>query len=629
MFAADKESTEAVSFSFGYGPFEEDLDLEAPPTSDIWGLFTLYGLMKNGDVYALCPVVPLKCLLTYEQYDIFRSLHESLSSTSSSTPLTNSDKNQLQFLSLLLDTTEPFPPSHSHPNQLPPYMLCHSAVWKEFTAISQGPFLYKPLPPELDADIFSNAVQISCLNLKPVNSVVVAWDDGRIDICLEVEKVLPRWGYKVSSHNGKSLKISGSSSSLPTFIVYESIDLGLSSTLSNTPSNSTSSISTDSNPTTLEIVVDPLYSDTFYVYHSMGAHCVNVSNWTSQLIKSWRRFADGQQSLDDVLESGGSSDVSWIVSTVVACERAPNPVIGLAIITDSYLGYSLFLLTSSFDMVPLELCLRSASINDSSDSTPPSQTQTAITGESDKQLYSSLLVHPFTIHETLERKRNTRQPVLVSSGATAFRKGKRLGDGGATGDNELISLSELTTLGTGVERLRADLMGLIDAGENIINRINLQTNELHHQQSVISDLSESIAEKLETLSMTQRKLASIQQAQTEISLRADTILQILMDRFEPRLSVWEKAFGDYLRKQENMVRKLKGETIKIHRSLPRILREYQAYMRYNRNQSASSVNGMLSKDQDFKIRTVLSHQSEMIQDLQEKLTNLKLRMDRG
>ena len=44
IFGPDLDDNEAVSFDIGKG--------------NGWGPFTVYGLMKSGDIYSFCPVVP-------------------------------------------------------------------------------------------------------------------------------------------------------------------------------------------------------------------------------------------------------------------------------------------------------------------------------------------------------------------------------------------------------------------------------------------------------------------------------------------------------------------------------------------------------------------------------------------
>jgi nucleoporin NUP82 len=47
LLTSDVEEMEAVSFTMG-------------ADGNAWSLVTVYGLMKSGDVYALCPILPRK-----------------------------------------------------------------------------------------------------------------------------------------------------------------------------------------------------------------------------------------------------------------------------------------------------------------------------------------------------------------------------------------------------------------------------------------------------------------------------------------------------------------------------------------------------------------------------------------
>lgn len=120
--------------------------------------------------------------------------------------------------------------------------------------------------------------------------------------------------------------------------MYESIDLGFRSAPA--PSSITASLSLSATPTRAvtprplnhpTIVPDPMYTDTFYVYHRAGAHAVVMKTWLDELWKVMVPEEEGIEILaeesgedkeggeEDLVEAfvvkGKKSDVCWIVNS--------------------------------------------------------------------------------------------------------------------------------------------------------------------------------------------------------------------------------------------------------------------------------------------------------------------------
>lgn len=111
-------------------------------------------------------------------------------------------------------------------------------------------------------------------------------------------------------------------SSFPIFTVYESINLGLYEP-SELPQVSRFS------PT---LVPDPLYEDTFYIYHNRGAHAVVMKGWLENLRMVMNESeSEEKNALEGIIKDVGPlekfwkkeerSEVSWIVSSGQPKER--------------------------------------------------------------------------------------------------------------------------------------------------------------------------------------------------------------------------------------------------------------------------------------------------------------------
>lgn len=182
----------------------------------------------------------------------------------------------------------------------------------------QGPFLLQPSPRSLTGSDAGNATDITYLNFGNADGsdpnegvhhlgiVLVAYQDGRIDVCLDVEKVEARW-----EHKSNSLK------DLPMLAVYETVDLGLVTsliTLTVTPSGAPMLDLLQGNfPAFL---VDSVHDDTVYVYHAFGVHALDLGPILRSLASALGADDEGADvQLDSAIRAAAQSAVSPMLST--------------------------------------------------------------------------------------------------------------------------------------------------------------------------------------------------------------------------------------------------------------------------------------------------------------------------
>ncbi|CAJ0926108.1 1609_t:CDS:10 [Entrophospora sp. SA101] len=227
-FSFGAEIPKAVSFCFGQG-------------DKGWSNFTVYVLFDNGDVYAMCPIVPKNCRIFIEQLSciIFKKYQEAEKRLPS-----NSNLHMYDYL----------------------YNQYH-LQYRWICDVSQQirPFSMRPNPLELSHHPF-DASDIIYLNTQPTSVIVIASSNGRLDIFLEVDKIEAFW------------KIQGLNELIdsPVLLLYESIDLGFIKSFVTPTSNSpfSSKITTSLNhPVLLE---DPQYKDMFYVCNFAGVHAIRL-----------------------------------------------------------------------------------------------------------------------------------------------------------------------------------------------------------------------------------------------------------------------------------------------------------------------------------------------------------------
>ena len=434
----------------------------------------------------------------------------------------------------------------------------------------QGPFLLQPAPQELDGEIEEKANDIAYIHYSPTSPgvatkgdgatlgvFVVSYNDGKIDICVEVEKVEARWT------EGKSAQIE---ESLPTLVVYETIDLGLLSTLrEELPTATPSKIAeiVENNWTT--VAKDPLYSDTLYIHHSLGAHCLLLSNWLDELALSAVSPEEDavilQNEVERSLKTRKETEVLWILKTITTGElpsTTSTPVDALAVLNDVYLGYSILLVTASLQLVPIELSFRvdpsllpSFTTASTTDSTAEPTEPTSRGLDTSPPAYLSLLDSPFVIPPPLDRRGGVPAvPRVAVKPPPALAKGEIV-----------VTPASLRFLGTTVENFRTEVRNLVQGADVVQHRLELQMKELSRQLSKLKELShlanprldvsvssiETASEQLTT------RIRRVKAEQENLLRRSDKILQRLMEAHQPLISTFEKKWFDELGRLEGEI----------------------------------------------------------------------------
>ncbi|CAK5275712.1 unnamed protein product [Mycena citricolor] len=218
--AEDASEREVASFCLGQGRAD-------------WGPLTVYAVMKSGDVYSICPYMPknasipssyvhsLECFISAKQEFLSQS-----SSTSTTHNLSTLYDYQHKYVTALLKQLPPgtvFPSTSRSVSVHPPTTI-------KARPARQGPFLLQPSPRTIAGSEGGDATDMAYLafgsddaedeteggETEHLGVVLIGFQDGKVDLCLDVEKVEARWDA------GGSKRDQG----LPILAVYETIDLG-------------------------------------------------------------------------------------------------------------------------------------------------------------------------------------------------------------------------------------------------------------------------------------------------------------------------------------------------------------------------------------------------------------------
>ncbi|EGU12567.1 hypothetical protein RTG_01100 [Rhodotorula toruloides ATCC 204091] len=571
-FLPQSEREKGKKRGFGFSAVDEDARTAAGMCvgdgKGDWGMMTLYAVMKNGDVVALCPFLPKKAAIPpsyIHSLSTFVSSKVNYLSSSLSTRITPSSSStsarahealearyttQLAFVNSLVRQVQsatsqrlsPAGAEEEDEDDADAPVRITTPSRPAWLPTLQGPFLLQPAPHDLSNGADDSACDISYLSPAAggLGVLVVAYRDGKVDVLLEVEKVE---GSADSDDEG--VTETETETDLPTLAVYESIDLGLASELAS------SAVSSELRTNAPVLIRDPLYPDTLYVQHKLGAHCLLFGPWLEEVGEALRvdEKEDGREGseVEKVLRKGTGTEVLWVLKTVGSGdeegeERNP-PVEGLAVVNDVYLGYSLLLLTSSLQLVGIELALRvdpSASAL-AAPSSPGPSASTTTDNKSAEPAYVSLLDTPFTV-----------PPLLSTSSRSSAPAVPRLAP---TKQPLEITPDTLRTFGKHVSTVQDAIRDLVGAADSVQSRLELQMKELSRQVGKLAELDSLRGELGKSVSATglEGRLRSVEEKQRALLARTDRVLQRLIESHQPSISAYERKWFDELERLEGQI----------------------------------------------------------------------------
>ncbi|KAI0650605.1 hypothetical protein C8Q79DRAFT_1063880 [Trametes meyenii] len=560
--AEDAAEREVASFTFGKGKAD-------------WGPLTVYAVMRSGDIYAISPYMPknasvpstyvhsLECYVAAKQEFLSASIRED---PNPSDGLTSLYDYQRKYVNALL---KQLPPGTAWPatTRLVPM---HPPTTVKNTPSRQGPFLLQPSPRNLAGGEGGDATDIVYLSFgddaaeesegetERLGLVLVSFQDGKVDLYLDVEKVEARWDTKQQTSNG-----------LPMLATYESIDLGTVHALKNASTSQRSQslleLVQGNHPVFLS---DPIHDDTIYVYHAFGVHVLQLEPLLKGLAVALRDANDdadgGSSSLEATLEKVAQTDVQPILLTFSVEQQSSTPVVGVAVPNDVYLTYSIFILTSSMRMSVFPLNLRPESpyvpepetplleasstspealLSPPAEPTPSSPRKALPTPPEGPPAYVSLLEEePFKLPQAIARSSGLPGNPRLSLPNNPSGKGEFM-----------ITPDTLRYFGTIVENFSSQIHDVQLAHRSMEARASLQEQEFKRQRERCSEMLD-IAKSLGGSEQAHaERLARIQETQRALLTRLDRTLQGLMAKASPELSENETKWFDELRRMKQEV----------------------------------------------------------------------------
>ncbi|GAA93628.1 uncharacterized protein L969DRAFT_91293 [Mixia osmundae IAM 14324] len=559
-----------------------------------WSPLTLYCLMQNGDIYAVAPYLPQRAQIPL-RYLADLSAHVTAQMRTAETPqkratmqaqssYVRSLEKQSQATSVsTLSSTRDEPTVQLHPPEdLPRRHMTR-----------QGPFLLQPEPLELS--VHSEDSSIDCFacdflfarhslaapkqTAHPVSLgvFVIVFTDGKIDVCIETEPIQASWSIPQDTD-------------LPALTVYETIKV--------------ETVPVKGNHSIASLTRDPLYDDTIYVQHSLGAHCLVLGTWIRPLMLA---MAGEASEVAKTIRQDTPTDVVCILRTSASSAHEME-LDALLLINDVYLGYSLLMMTRALQCVALELSIRLAAEMGYADELPP-----LTDGTHEPGAYISLVAKP-----------TFRPPELLSAARGLPSSTRMIVPPSQKGRDLQITPETLQFLGKAVEQLRREIRDLVAAANVVQARLELQMRELSRQLSKLEQARQRMLPSTTRSANAEERLSRCAKVQADIMERADRMLQRLMDHHQPMISTYERQWFQEL---DRLEREISIDGTGSGRSLVDRVAKLETQVAVVRSQ-LTHVDGRqkqseyLAEDQKREIYSQLATNSEILDQVQLKASKL-------
>ncbi|QRV72489.1 nuclear pore complex protein [Ceratobasidium sp. AG-Ba] len=609
-------SAQAVSFCIGQGAAD-------------WSPLTVYTLTNEGEVWAICPFLPANAT---PPISYVHALEYFVNMKSSRLPSAVADA-QLKYVASLKQQLKA--PSSPLIGQTPTTCLIHAPVSASYPPALQGPFLLQPAPKEfgdgtasdiaylrVDVEIEATAKGSQSSESDSVSLVLIAYGDGKVDICLDVEKVEAKWM--------KANTFSSEESELPMLAVYESINLGLFESPKNGVTSTALTLAralaapAPPQPVHPTFILDPLRADRVFVTHFRGVHRLDMRRWTLNVAKALKGT---NQELMDALrvdKESNLTEVRWL-------SRAENgAIIGASVLNDVYLAYTLLVLDStnalsSFELAATPTVAPAPRFSRKFIAAPPASTSrppdppafvpfapAQPVQTSAPKTYTCLLSSPFTA-PPIPQYKPLSKPLSAPTTPTA---------------------DTLRTLGKHAERLRVDMGSLRVAHTTLLERTNLQGNELQRQVDRLGEMLRAVGRIRDAANSTADRVRRAAERQAEMAQRADAMLRRVVEAEGAEgSSEAQAAWAKELARMRAEVRGtngstgLKGRSEQVMHQLELLKPTLNQISRSNERKEENPLGLVgLGNSQWLAIGSVIGAEQKSLEDARRKITELTNRL---
>jgi len=607
------EREDAVSFCFG----------DADELTNGWEPFSIFFVLRNGHIYVLCPVLPYRSVVRRKHLEALaglisiklqhaQQLASQYNDLSNQAQINLYRKQGIWVREALMSAN-----SHATPSTLDSISDVDLRFMdQEFVTVShqyqselgdlqcQGPFIVTP-QSQVHEDI--DASDICCLSTDPVGVIIVTYKNGQVDELMQIEKTEPAW-VLISEEDKDDDVEPPITYELPRLSLYETLDLDIAGKIHNQG---------------LAIVRDSMYSDVYYIYHNAGAHAVTISGWLDVLkdmkMKMELQASEEESAFRNWQSKAVPSEICLIVDSA-PLQNSTVPIVGLLSVTDAYLSYSLFIVTATHRLIGLELSLRGTSLgrSQSAFSAAMSSQLAAATADADPKYTSMLSLPAFEPPKSLKSQHGlpTKPRVVIPP---EYGGKKEL----------VINEDTLKFLGDSAEVFRDEIREILKAAGDVRNRLKLQKSEQSRQLAQLYEIYKRIKELSSPEEQEKRikALERIARKDKKLSLRADNILQKLMDQHQPELSTSEKRWIQELERLQKIIEGdsgFSGRANKLDRLIGH-LKEKHAEL--ESKTSSDTIEPKLTSSQQAEIQQAMEKQTNSLAETKGRLVDLESKID--
>ncbi|KTW28403.1 hypothetical protein T552_01665 [Pneumocystis carinii B80] len=563
-----------------------------------WSLFTLYVLLQNGDIYSICPLVPTNCMVQRSYLNRLacyistksQQLEKSKDSTSSISLENESIRMQTRWISdilgqvsLINDYGLGSPLSQNLDMQ--DLVTFRRPNISKFPVLIQGPFLFQPAPLEFSSQHVT-ASNIITLGTNVVGILIISYADGKIDVCVEVERVEPKWVLSKDEEFPPPVNY------LATYETITVLD-------SKNACDSRENVALNT-----FLIQDVTKTNTFYFYYKTCIYSV-VLGWLEKLEKNDNIEVT---SIAFLLSEGiQHSSISKLIDMNSLSYSSPT-IIGCDFLTHAYFGHSLIFWSTAFNCTLIELDITNQ-IQLGNALEESNSKDTSVSGKNDHLKYFSLLTLPV---------------YLVSMESLNFLKEVPSFIIPDEFQNKLVVSQEfLRFLGKVTLETRKNTEKLHNLVVSMYRRLELQGREFMRQLEklyVLKNKVDSIVSKNSS-----ERLKDAINNQKNLQKRADQILQKLIKSHSPTLSDNEKKWFDELKRIKMKTYGSRGFNEKIL-SLSKQFEAIKLERAHNKPaidlSSKDKLHEPVTMSQINQIRLILDEQEQHISQTKSKLKKL-------
>ncbi|KAI8384616.1 uncharacterized protein BYT42DRAFT_563086 [Radiomyces spectabilis] len=600
-----------------------------------WEPFTVFYALRNGHMYALCPVLPFKSVVQRQHMEGLACVAEAkinkLIQEQATKKEDNSHRQCLSYLfRLQYQWIQDMLESNKEMRKDNPALLDNEklSIDAEGSSVPFAPHRQGPFSVDNDECLCEDSHVSDMLfsRVQPVNILSVAYTNGTLKNFILGSEMDAQWRMPIEREEypwqQQLQQFIGSSAMLPKMTLHEFLKL---------------SPLADGKQQNISLMNDPLYNDTFYAYHATGVHAVYMKSWIDDLAELDAKLCSGEnteetlQKLSQWRHSDHGSEVCKLVDSAPfengSCTTY-EPIVGMAVLTDVYLSYCVLVLPCTYNIVTIDL-----------------HTRRAITPDESTELSKAVAdqLKNIGISESLnneDQKSIGYEPILSLPAFEQPKELKKLHEApnrtkiivpADMGGNKELMITEATLrfLGEKSETVRRDIRAMLKSSTMMQKRLTMQNKEFERQLTTLQTLYDKLNQETTSQEHIERaqRVAQTIQKYTKLALRADTVLRRLMDQYQPELSIHEKEWIKKLKEIEKRINGSKGYERRLSK-----LKDQVEQLEALTNAAKPEVplkNSRLTETQLATIRRSLDHQAKLLTDTTEKVHKLQESLDKA